>query len=198
MIEQIKGEVTAHISGGIILSIGPLSLQIQVTDPQMYLIGQSINCYTYFHWNSETGPQLFGFLQPAERTLFIHLIGCNGVGPKLALTILTNITPSDFLHILQKEDVASLSKTPGIGTKKAEQLIVQLKHKLDALIAAGIGTSSGGGTDQRKELAQVLESLNYSRTEIQNALSYVTETVSPDRPFDHYIRAALTFLSKNI
>ena len=90
-----------------------------------------------------------------------------------------------------------LSKVTGIGSKKAEQMIVQLKHKVTRLIKSGVLLTSSHETKQWHDIAAVLESLHYSRQEVSDAMRYLaTMHHSSDVPFDQQIRHALSFLSK--
>ena len=79
------------------------------------------------HWNAENGPSFYGFTTPFDKTVFTHIMQCPGIGPKIALTALASIGASGILEAIQCGDIKRLSSINGVGTKKAEQIILHLK-----------------------------------------------------------------------
>ena len=196
MISYITGKVITTAQQSVTVATGPFGLYIRVADPSLFQIGKEQTVYLHMHWNQEQGPSLFGFTSDLEKIVFLLIIGCSGIGPKIALTILCDLGAQTFLQALQAEDERILSKVTGIGTKKAEQIIVQLKHKVSKLIDSD-SMPSQGSTTHWHTLGQALESLNYSRTEISHALNQLKKSSSKnDRTFDQLLRQALSFLSK--
>lgn len=157
--------------------------------------------FTYMHWNQEKGPSLFGFKEEMERTLFLLIIECSKIGPSIALSILSQMTTEQFIEIITTQNEKGLSSVNGIGPKKAEQIIVQLKHKISKLISTGKLAPSGDQQDftQWQNINEVLTSLNYSKPEISKAIKYLMEKHSGQTPaLDKLIRSALSFLSGNL
>jgi len=148
------------------------------------------------HWNQEQGPSLYGFETIAERDCFRLLINCPGVGPKLALSLLEQVDIGNLVGLIQANDIKALSSLKGIGTKKAEQLVLYLKNRINELALNHMPENSNANA--LKQVGQVLESLNYSRTEIQETLIYLHGQQMGTLPLDTLLRKSLAFLSKKI
>lgn len=197
MVHSLTGTVTAHTDSALVLSVGPLALQLQVPHPSAFQVGSSCSVQVYMHWNQEQGPSLFGFSDELEKAVFLLVISCSGLGPKIGLAVLRDLGSRRFLEVIQAGDDRALSKVSGIGPKKAEQMIVQLKHKVAKLLDSGIKIAGAEHAEQWHNITQVLESLNYSRTEIASALKHVRESDgAAGTSFDQLMRQALSFLAK--
>jgi Holliday junction DNA helicase RuvA len=203
----MKDIMFAHLSGTIklissqllVVDVHDVGYSVQVPRETTFALDQKVHLYTHLHWNQEQGPALFGFATEAERTVFLLLISCSGVGPKLALAVLAELGVSVFLEAVQAGNESALSAVSGIGEKKAEQIIVHLKHKVAKLMSSGVAAAfEGAKVDERwHEVSQVLQTLNYSRQEISAAMNYVRESCAgKQEPFDQMMRHALSFLSK--
>lgn len=197
MIHMITGVVKAQYDQALMVDIGSMGLLIQVPQGAAFQVGSTLSLNTYLHWNQEQGPSIFGFASDIERDVFLLIISCSGIGPKIGLAVLAQIGAQSFIRAVQQEDVAALSKVSGIGAKKAEQIIVQLKHKVANLIKLGVQLDDGGDIEAWHTIGEVLESLNYSRTEISQAMKHLKqEHPNTQLPFDQLMRHALSFLSK--
>jgi Holliday junction DNA helicase RuvA len=200
MVNYITGIVKVCEKQLITLDIGSMGLAIQVPNASAFTVQEheKITVYTYVHWNPENGPALFGFLTELERTVFLLVIGCSGIGPKIALAVLDGMPPHQFLDAIQTGNEGALSKISGIGAKKAEQMIVQLKHKVAQLLKSGIDLGDQGSATQWNTISEVLSSLNYSPTEINRTIKYLNDNhVQEALSFDKMMRHALSFLSKH-
>jgi Holliday junction DNA helicase RuvA len=194
MIESISGLIQECFEQS--LSVGTsagISYEILVTNIQRYTVGDSVTFFTHLQWNQETGPSLYGFSTRPERQVFRILIDCNGIGPKLGLGILSQLSINELVSIVHRQDDGALSSLHGIGKKKAEQIIVALKHKVDKFGAVSMGDD---GVDTR-QLVEVLTSLNYSKIEIQAAVHAVHEKCNKTSSvrFDEQMRVALSHLA---
>ena len=197
MIDGISGLVKAINEQRIAIDIGALCLSVHVPQAGLYQQGEKVDLYAHLHWNQEQGPSLYGFSTELERSVFLMVTDCSGVGPRLGLAILADLGAQRFLEIVQAGDERGLSKVSGIGPKKAEQLIVQLKHKVAKLLESGVELASLENVVRWQTVSEVLQSLNYSRTEISGAIKYLRENQGdPQIPFDRLIRQALSFLAK--
>ena len=127
MIERLEGIVDGLIDGGIVVRMGSFYLALQVPRVGGVIAGSQLTLYTQLIWNQETGPHLFGFLTPLERTVFNLVTDCSGIGPKLAMALLEQLGPEVIITALYEGDEKLLSSVSGIGTKKAEHMIVHLK-----------------------------------------------------------------------
>jgi len=197
MMNFIIGSIHEIKDQTITLSMGVMGLSLQVPEPGIFQIGKEIRLFTYLHWNAEQGPSLFGFSSELEKTVFLLVISCSGLGPKIALAILSDLGPDQFLQAIQEGDDRVLSKVNGIGAKKAEQMVVQLRHKVAKLIKSGIELGTSEQFQQWNNMVQVLESLNYSRAEINASMNFLKENhIGQNLPFDQMMRHALSFLAK--
>lgn len=199
MINSISGMIKEVKEQAIVVDIGSIGFLLSVPTSIKFHAGQKINLATYMHWNQEQGPSLFGFEHEFERTVFLLIIGCSGIGPKIALAILAHVGAQGFLEIVGSGNERALSKVNGIGPKKAEQIIMQLKHKVSDLISSGQGHYDDSKAKAWQEVSQALESLNYTRTEISQAMQFLTANYAgSELQFDQMLRHALGFLSKRI
>ncbi len=197
MVSYVTGTVKSAAKQRVTLAVGPVGLELGVPDGSLFQIGQAATVHLYMHWNQEQGPSLFGFTSSLEKEVFLLIISCSGIGPKIALAVLADLGAQGFLEAIQMGDERMLSKVSGIGLKKAEQMIVQLKHKIEPLIASGAMQGGSQRVMHWHTVSKALESLNYSRTEITQAMSHLKSTKAQvDISFDQLLRQALSFLSK--
>jgi Holliday junction DNA helicase RuvA len=197
MIHALKGTVKEISEAIVTLDVNGVGFGVQLPQAGAYHMGQSVEILTHMHWNAENGPSLFGFSTSLEKTVFLLITSCSGLGPKLAMAVLAQIGAAPFLEAVQSGNDAALSEVSGIGSKKAEQIIVQLKHKVAKLIESGIELGATQSLEERHNISQVLKSLNYSRQEISAAMNYLTDTYPGSNvAFDQLLRHALSYLSK--
>lgn len=197
MIHFLQGSVVAYKDQILTLGISGIGFQVFILDSS-FSIGQQIALHIYLQWHQENGPVLYGFKTELEKTIFLMIISCSGIGPKIALALLSAMKPVTFLKIIQTGDEKALSAVNGIGAKKAEQMIVQLRHKAAKLIESGIVVDDDAEFKDIKNISDVLISLSYSRTEISQALQYIKDSAEPNAPFDQLMRKALSYLSKRV
>lgn len=197
MIQTIVGTVTARQEGVLTVDIGALGLAVAVPSSLDVSVGAVVQLFAHMHWNQEQGPSLFGFRTELDKTVFLLIIGCAGIGPKIAMAILGQLGGASFLQAIVEENEATLSAISGIGAKKAEQMIVQLKHKVSKLVKAGVSFEGAAQIGPVHDITQVLQSLNYSRREIDTAMDWLRDQQEGfTLPFDTLLRRALSFLSK--
>ena len=199
MIGQIRGTLIARQAPEILVDVGGIGYEIQVPMTTLYQLpelGQPVTLLTHFVVR-EDAQQLFGFAEPADRRLFRELIKVSGVGPRLALTLLSGMDAADFARCLQRDDVAALVALPGVGRKTAERLLVEMRDKagdwLDELSPESVtqaDTGTGAQTnDQRVEAEQALVALGYKLTEAAKLIA--AADAAPDTPSEELIRQAL-------
>ncbi len=202
MFSYIHGIVKDTVENTLIVDVRGVGFSLIVANPELFMRGKEATVFVHMQWNQEQGPTLYGFLQEQEKAIFLLVISCSGIGPKIALLLLQKLSPVNFLRAIQTADIKTLSGISGIGPKKAEQLIVQLKHKVSALLDRGWSESTDGNAhllEQWKNISQVLQSLNYSRSEIDQALTHISqEALGNELPFDVLMRKALSFLAKKV
>ena len=198
MIDLISGTIKKIHEKTISIFVGGFGLHCHTPRPHSLKEGATVELFTYMHWNADKGPTLYAFDNELERTTFLMIIDCPKIGPGIALNILSQIEAPNFLEIITSQNEAALSAINGIGAKKAEQLVMQLKHKVAKLIASGtIKTDAQQDFVQWQNISDVLTSLSYSKQEITGAIKYLgKEYGDQNYPLDKLIRAALSYLSQ--
>lgn len=192
---MLSGIVQTKKKQAVMLGIGPLVMELLVADESHFSDNQTLSLFTYLHWNQEHGPTLYGFKQELDRSIFLLVISCSGIGPRIGLAVLADLGAVGFIEAVRMNDDKMLSKVNGIGIKKAEKMIVHLRHKINEF-EMNNATESKSSIDWHT-ISQALEALNYSRGEIANAIAFIRNQ-KPNDPssFDQLLRQALSFLSK--
>ena len=135
---------------------------------------------------------LYGFLRPEEKQLFEKLITVSGIGPKLAITILSGMAASEIVGAIRGSDFARLTKIPGVGRKTAERMCVELRDKLEGFgVAQAVTTHSA----VEEDVISALTNLGYQRAMAEKALERAVQSAGKEN-FDVMFRAALAGLSK--
>ncbi|MBU5458880.1 Holliday junction branch migration protein RuvA [Anaerostipes sp. MSJ-23] len=189
MISYIKGILAQVNSNGIVLENQGIGyrLMMPVRMEHFPKIGQEMKVFTHMHVR-EDDISLFGFRSQEELETFELLIGVNGIGPKVALSVLSTLTVYELKIAVMSEDVKTISSTPGLGPKGAKKLILELKDKLsfeemeEETSSNELFMSPSNGEDAILITIEGLESLGYSKTEaaiavkkVENADSYTPE-----------------------
>jgi Holliday junction DNA helicase RuvA len=197
MIAQLTGIIVEKIAPEIVLDVGGVGYEIQLPMTSFYQLpetAQQVTLFTHFVVR-EDAQLLFGFIDRLERTLFRVLIKANGVGPKLACTILSGMSAKQFVSSVMHEDITALVKMPGVGKKTAERLVVELKDKLNDLealpnLSIYKPMVSGGPAAQLlapkasaiEEAVSALVALGYKRSQAETAVRKIaTEDASSEK-----------------
>jgi holliday junction DNA helicase RuvA len=144
----------------------------------------------------EDGWQLFGFTSPYERRVFQKVLGAKGVGPALALGLLSSLTADRLVRAIREKDIATLQSVPRVGRKKAEQMILDLADKLDLLQGSGAGSGVGrGGAPGTDDAIRALVSLGYSTGDAEKAIRSALSGVTKGMSATELIRAALAVIA---
>ena len=193
MIGRLQGTVIDKQAPDLLLDVQGVGYEVLVSLSTFFAvpnIGESVVLHTHFVVREDV-QQLYGFSELAERALFRHLIKVNGVGPKMALAILSGMSASEFALCVHNNDVATLVKLPGVGKKTAERLVIEMRDRVGDIEAS----TSGGGTqavqqpDIGEEAESALIALGYKP---QDAAKMVSRAVSEDiSSAEQLIRAAL-------
>ena len=139
MIASLNGIVLSRKPAGIVIGVGGVGYKVAVplcTLGDIPEEGKEVFIYTYTHVR-EDALQLFGFLSEYERGVFATLLGISGIGPKLALAILSGMPVERFVRAVNNEDITMLSSIPGLGKKTAARVVLELKGKLELFIKDG-------------------------------------------------------------
>lgn len=197
MISSISGVITSIENHKLCVQTNIFGLEIFCPQAHTLDLQQSITLHTYLHWNQEQGPSLFGFLHPLDKEVFLLILSCAGIGPKLGLSILEQIESSQFLHLVSEENIVQLSTLKNIGQKKAEQICLSLKNKAPKLLTHHPHLATKLPTSLWRDLQETLSSLNYSPGEIKQTTAILRdETKELNLSFDLLLRKALQILSK--
>lgn len=138
---------------------------------------------------------LYGFLEKQERTLFRALIKVNGVGPKVAMGILSSVTPAEFTQSITSQNITVLTRLPGIGKKTAERLVIEMKDSILNLVqndSIGLSPQLSSAIHEQNEAISALESLGYKQ---QDAIKVIKKIDDGSKTCEQLIRQALQVLS---
>lgn len=182
MISYIKGTLEDMSPGMVVVDNHGIGYQMMVPmrGESFPKIGQEIKIYTHMHVR-EDDVSLFGFLSKEEKEAFELLIGVNGIGPKVGLSVLSTLSVYELKMAVISEDVKTISKTPGLGPKGAKKLILELKDKLsfEELEEDGVGAeifdTSADSSDSVMITIEGLVSLGYSKSEAAIAVNKVED-----------------------
>lgn len=197
MLSAATGTITIIDTHLIDFTVGPITFAVSVANTALFEPQKTYTLSLYTHWNQENGPTLFGFANGTEKTVFSLILSCAGIGPKIALSILNHLGTDAFIEAVQTGNSAMLSNVHGIGAKKAEQIIFNIKSKVTKLLETGSLVPKTNTSSLWHTVNQALESLNYSQVEIQYAMEQAKNRLGDKNPtFDQLIRIALSALSK--
>lgn len=198
MIGFLRGLVVEKTPERLLVDVHGVGYELRVPLSTFYQVGEpgaevALRVHTHVR---EDALQLFGFLTALEQQVFEHLIGISGIGPKLAVAVLSGIEPADLVGAVQRGDVSRLTRVPGIGKKTAERIVLELKDRLDRVeMPATSQPAAGASSRLRDDLLSALVNLGYHRAAADKALDAVM-TAAPDAPFEQALRAALRELMK--
>jgi Holliday junction DNA helicase RuvA len=174
VIGRIRGQLLAVEESIAIIDVNGVGYEVEVAESMlltMTAVGQPIELYTHLSVR-EDAHSLFGFTTAAERDLFRTLIKVSGVGPKLALALLSGMPAAEFARCVRDNDIARLVKLPGVGKKTAERLVVELKDRIARWVLDGSAPGSGAppGSRELEEAKGALLALGYRASEADRAL----------------------------
>ena len=180
MIERLRGILLAKQAPEVIIDVGGVGYEVRVpmtTIYQLPAVGEETIILTQFVVR-EDAQQLYGFVREIDRRLFRDLIKVNGVGPKLALAILSGMDTEQFAVCMNRNDVDALVALPGVGKKTGERLLVEMRDKAgqwlsDVLPGESVTAAQPVVTDVRAEAEQALVALGYKPTEASRLVSAV-------------------------
>jgi holliday junction DNA helicase RuvA len=190
MISRLRGSLAGRTPDGLVLDVNGVGYLLAATPSAVRAAegaserGSEAVVETYLHVR-EDALQLYGFADAAERQLFLHLLTVAGIGPKVALAIVSGSPASDLRRAIVLQDTARFQAIPGVGKKTAERIVLELKEKLGAEDPVPI--SSTVGTSSHTTARDALVELGYSVLEAEQALA----AVDPDLPAEERVRLAL-------
>ena len=195
MIAQVRGQLLRKGPQEAVIDVGGVGYRVAIPLSTFYRIGEpgeEVTLLTHTHVR-EDALALFGFLTAAEQALFERLIDVSGVGPRLAVSILSGIEAPDLVSALRSGDVARLTRIPGVGRKTAERLVLELREKVEDLVAAEPPPTAPTST-AKDDLVSALVHLGYSRPEAERGVDRVLAADGGGR-FEDLLRRTLRVLS---
>ena len=176
MIGSLRGQVLERIAPATLLvEVQGVGYLCNVTTSTFAEMEPTVQAFLYVHHHiREDAQTLFGFRSRAERDTFDLLIGTHGVGPAMAMAILSTYAPQALVTIIASGDLAALTVVPGVGKKTAERLMVELKTRLTGDSSAAVGAD--GAQSVTADVREALVSLGYGADEIRDALRQVTSS----------------------
>jgi Holliday junction DNA helicase RuvA len=176
MIGSVRGRITSKTPPQLMVDVGGLGYELEAPMSTFFHlppVGEEVRLLTHLVVR-EDAHVLYAFGTEAERRLFRSLIKVSGVGPKIALALLSGISVEAFARCVLNEDIAALTKVPGIGRKTAERLIVEMRDRLkDPEIPSGLGIASAAGASPESEAHGALVALGYRPAEATRLLKAV-------------------------
>lgn len=197
MIAHLRGVLFSKQPGQAIVECAGVGYDVLISIPTFTgLPAEGEVVALHIHTQvSDDAIALFGFLDREEKRLFERLITVSGVGPKLAIKMLSGLSPERTVAALRARDHASLTRIPGVGKKLAERLVVELKDKLDDLATAPVSSGSLPAAPAAEDVLSALVNLGYQRPAAQKAIETAVEReASTGENFDELFRAALKLI----
>ena len=185
MISRLRGQLAGRTPDGFVLDVNGVGYLLAATPGAVRAVegGSEAAVETYLHVR-EDALQLYGFADAAERQLFLQLLTVAGIGPKVALAIVSGSPTADLRRAIVLQDTARFQAIPGVGKKTAERIVLELKEKLgDEPVPISAAAGSSAHTTARDALVE----LGYSVVEAEQALA----AVDPDLPAEERVRLAL-------
>ena len=199
MIARLAGTLAGKTPGRIIVDVQGVGYDVQVPLSTFYVLGEpgtGVTLRVHTHVREDV-IALYGFATALEQDLFERLIAISGIGPKLALAVLSGMEPPDLLRAIRGQDVERLTAIPGVGKKTAERIGLELKDRLPASLqaAADAAKPPAPGDELRADVLSALLNLGYQRAAADKAIEKVLKD-APQPRFDEALRAVLRVLMK--
>jgi len=193
MIAHLRGKLIAKHPNQAIVEAGGVGYDVVISVPTFSeLPGLSSEVSLFIHTHvREDALALFGFLRAQEKQLFEKLLSVSGIGPKLAITILSGMPTEAMVASIKGNNVAALTRIPGIGKKTAERMVLELRDKLDAF---GIPAATAVASPVEEDVVSALVNLGYQRPIAERALARLGSTAGES--FDGLFRKAMAALAK--
>jgi holliday junction DNA helicase RuvA len=200
MIAYLRGRILEKQPTRIIVDVSGVGYDVAVPLSTYYTAGDpgaeiALRVHTHVR---EDQLALYGFASALELALFERLIGISGIGPKLALAVLSGIEPRELVAAIQRGDVVRLTRIPGVGKKTAERMSMELRDRLPKALEAVAGEplAATEGDERRADLASALGNLGYDQRAVDKALDTVMQEAAADASFELHLRSALKILSR--
>jgi holliday junction DNA helicase RuvA len=202
MIAHLRGTIQEKHPNRIVVDVNGVGYDVFVPLSTFYGLGEAgagiaLRIHTHVREDALT---LYGFATLVEQELFERLIGVSGIGPKVALAVLSGIEPQELIRAIERGDVARLTAIPGVGKKTSERIVLELRDKLPraTTIAAADSSAAAAPVAMRDDVLSALVNLGYHRPLAEKAVDAAIKTLgsSSDAGFEHALRQALRELAR--
>lgn len=193
MIAHLRGRLISKHPNQAIVEAGGVGYDVHITIPtfsELPANGAEVALFIHTHVR-EDALALFGFLRAEEKQLFEKLISVSGIGPKLAVTILSGMPTDALVAAIRGNNIAALTRIPGIGKKTAERMVLELRDKLESF---GVPAAAATVTPVEEDVISALVNLGYQRSLAERALAKLGNTSG--ETFDALFRKAMAALAK--
>jgi Holliday junction DNA helicase RuvA len=196
MIAHLRGTLLAKHPNQAVVETAGVGYDVTISVPtfsDLPAVGCEVALHIHTHVR-EDALALYGFLRPSEKLLFEKLLTVSGIGPKLAITILSGMAADEMVRAIRGNDVARLTRIPGIGKKTAERMVLELRDKLPEVGPAAAPTTPPPSAAE-EDVLSALVNLGYQRATAEKALAAIGKD-GESKSFDSMFRSALSRLSK--
>ncbi len=191
MIAHLRGRLLAKTPQTAVVEAAGVGYEVTITIPTFTALpaeGNEVALLVYTHVR-EDALALFGFMTATEKRLFEKLLSISGIGPKLAITVLSGLPPERLIAAIHGQDHATLTRIPGVGKKTAERIVLELRDKLQELTPAG---SAGTSTPVSEDVLSALVNLGYQRAASQKGIdAAIARDSDSGKDFETLFRAAM-------
>jgi len=198
LIAHLRGRILEKHPNRIIVEVDGVGYDVSVPLSTFYGLGEpggeiALRIHTHVR---EDALALYGFASLLEQDLFERLIGVSGIGPKLALAVLSGIEPLELVQAIERGDLARLTAIPGVGKKTSERIVLELKDRLPKVQIAPAAAGVAEPPVLRDDLLSALMNLGYHRPLAEKAVDAALKTVGRDAGFERTLKQALRELAK--
>jgi len=196
MIAHLRGRLLAKHPNQVVVETAGVGYEVAISVPtysHLPAVGSEVALHIYTHVREDL-IALYGFLRSAEKQLFEKLIAVNGIGPKLAITVLSGMAADELTAAIRGNDLARLTRIPGIGRKTAERLVLELRDKLSFPVAGEVAIPAAG-TGVEEDVVSALVNLGYQRAAAEKAISSAARS-GTEPSFETLFKQTLAALSK--
>jgi Holliday junction DNA helicase RuvA len=191
MIARLRGTLASRRPDGLVLDVGGVGYLIHATPSVLRSAERAAEIVVETHLHvREDALQLYGFADAAERELFVELLAVSGVGPKVALAIVSGSPPEELRRAIAREDTARFQAIPGIGKKTAERIVLELKEKLGSEEVVALPSLPGAPTSAHVVARDALVELGYTVVEAETALARTDPGLSAEERVREALRSA--------
>ncbi len=196
MIDQISGKIISINDNYVVLEVGGLGIKVNISAnfASKLVIEDLITLVTYLNVR-EDALDLYGFKNDSERNLFLMLISISGIGPKLAVSILSGVELDELKLNILSGDIKSLTSIPGVGAKTAKRIIIELKDKLSKTTTTELGFEDDNSSNISKDVLSALMGLGYSESMATEVIKRINPAKS-DKSIESLIKESLKILNE--